>query len=142
MKILAVENKSSRKMRKVLLLLVIALFLGACGEYEDKNSNLNTLNVTTNKEFVISDGIFLKVREVVDMRKPIKANCKWEGEAKLKIQLYTGKRSVDTAISTNFPKEIVLDGVHLKLNSVYPYPEYDKVRRQSDYVIQLSFDKE
>ncbi|WP_320054477.1 hypothetical protein [uncultured Acetobacteroides sp.] len=129
-------------MRKVLLLLVIASFLGACGEYEEENSNNNTLNVTTNKEFIISDGIFLKVREVVDMRKPIKSNRKWEGEAKLRIQLYTGKRSVDTAISTNFPNEIVLDGVRLKLNSVYPYPEYDKVRSQSDYVIQLSFDKE
>lgn len=139
---MAVKNKSFRKMRKVLLLLGVTLFLGACGEVEHKDSNLNTLNVTTNKEFVISDGIFLKVREVVDTRKPIESSYKWNGEAKLRIQLYTGKRSVDTAISTNFPNEVVLDGVRLKLKSVYPYPEYDKVRRQSDYVIQLSFDKE
>jgi len=129
-------------MRNVLLLLVVALLLGACGENEDKNASRNTLNVTTNKEFVISDGVYLKVREVVDMRKPKVSNRQWKGEAKLKLQIYTGKRSVDTAISTTFPNEIILDGIRLKLNSVYPYPEYNKTRRQSDYVIQLLFNKE
>lgn len=128
-------------MRNVFLLLVVAL-LGACGEFGDKNETTEALNVTTNKEFVISDGVYLKVREVVDMRKPKESNSQWKGEAKLKLQIYTGKRSVDTAISTTFPNEIVLDGIRLKLNSVYPYPEYNKTRRQSDYVIQLLYNKE
>ena len=60
---LAVKNKSFEKMRKALLLLVAAV-LGACGEYENKDADSNTLNVTTNKEVVISDGVFLKVHEV------------------------------------------------------------------------------
>lgn len=137
---LAVKNKSFEKMRKALLLLVAAV-LGACGEYENKDADSNTLNVTTNKEVVISDGVFLKVHEVVDMRKPIGSGYVRQGEAKLRLQLYTGKRSVDTAISTSFPNEIVLDGIRLKLNSVYPYPELNKTRRQSDYVIQLSYGK-
>jgi hypothetical protein len=129
-------------MRKVLLLLLVVSFLSACGEYDDQEGHRNTINVTTNKEFVLSDGIYLKVREVVDTRKPANSKSEWRGEARLRIQLYTGKRSVDTAVSTVFPNEILLDGVRIKLNSVYPYPEYDKTRKQSDYVVQLSLSKE
>lgn len=112
--------------------------LVSCNDNEKDVANNQSLSVTTNKEYVIEKGVFLNVREISDTRKPIGSKSNWKGEAKIKIQLYTGKRSVDTAISTRFPNEIVLDGYHLKLNSVYPYPELNKTRHQSDYVIQLS----
>lgn len=128
-------------MKKTLLLLFVIVLFCACVGHEEGETSRRTLSVTANKEFVISEGVYLKIREVVDMRKPSPTMSKWNGEAKLRVQLYTGKRSVDTAISTNFPNEIVLDGIRLKLNSVYPYPELNKVRRQSDYVAQISYSK-
>lgn len=118
-------------------MLMVAVLV-SCSEKDKDVVNDKPMSVTTNKEYVIEKGVYLKVREITDTRKPIGSKSDWKGEAKIKIQLYTGKRSVDTAISTRFPNEIILDGYHLKLNSVYPYPELNKTRHQSDYIIKIS----
>lgn len=128
-------------MRKVLLLLV-AIVLLACSEQEKEFSKVEVLTMTPNSEYVIGKGAFLKTKFVLDMRKPIGSRVDWRGDAKLRIQVYTGKRTVDTLIGTVFPNELVLDGYRLRLMSIYPYPELNKTRRQSDYSIRIALDKQ
>jgi|GEM_PF-4681719 hypothetical protein len=123
-----------------LTMLIIA-GLSSCNEQEKDVSLAKTLNVTTNKEYQLDNGAYLKIVQLNDSRRPIGARSTWKGEAKLKIQLFTGKRRIDTALSTGFPNEVILDGYHLKLNSVFPYPELNKTRHQSDYAIQILAEK-
>ena len=127
-------------MRKVLLLLVGFVMLG-CSEQEKEFSKVELLTLTPNSEYTLGKGVFLKTKYVIDMRKPIGSKVDWRGDAKLRIQLYTGKRTVDTVIATIFPNELLLDGYRIRLVSIYPYPQLNKTRHQKDYSIRVAWDK-
>jgi hypothetical protein len=127
-------------MKRLVLILAITALFAACNE-ESELRKADSMTVSTNSEYNISKGVYLKTRSVIDMRKPIGSKMDWKGDAKLRLQVYTGKRTVDTLVSTIFPNEIVVDGYRIKLLSVYPYPELNKTRNQKDYSIQLSLEK-
>lgn len=126
---------------KRYIILLVALTLFACSDSEKEIKKQESLTVSANGEYDLGKGMYIKTRQVEDTRRPIGSKLSWQGDAKLRLQIYTGKRTIDTVLSTVFPNEVVVDGIQIKLNSLYPYPELDKPRNQTDYSIQLQINK-
>ena len=75
---------------------------------------------------------FVSVEE--DSRCPIGAECIWEGNAEILLQIFLQTFSLNTSLE---PKEINIEGYHIDLLSVSPVPREDLIIQEEDYVIRL-----
>jgi hypothetical protein len=69
-----------------------------------------------------------------DSRCPEGAICKWQGNAKVAIQVNEKDLILNTTLE---PKEIEYSGYRIELISVSPYPKINEKIKQADYKIIL-----
>jgi len=80
-------------------------------------------------------GMRIKFLEVLDdSRCPVGTTCIWAGNAKVKIQVFAGRRAATFELnSTVSPRTVTIGGYEIKLDSLEPRPRAGSSGRQSPY---------
>ena len=74
-----------------------------------------------------------------DSRCPSDVICKWEGNARVKLQANSSEITLNTTL---FPKDTLISGYKIRLTEVFPYPQSTELIKQEDYSIRMVISKE
>lgn len=139
-------------MRKLITggLILFALFLSSCFEHDGiVPPELKNYTVKTNDSLVVKlgykqkilldDNLTLTFEDVAaDSRCPLYAICVWAGDGEVILSFSNNEEITQTILHTTLePKSVLIYGYEVKLNSLMPYPEIDKVIKKEDYKIEL-----
>ena len=126
-----------------LLLHACEMWLGdtCCCEYAAGELTLNDTNelrygkLYCNREY----DILLSVDSIQDSRCPIGADCIWEGNGRVYIDLRHGETHSSFWLNTHvdFQKDTLIDGLKYELIDLLPYPDLNLDIQQKDIRILL-----
>jgi hypothetical protein len=86
-------------MKKIILGLMLFLFV-ACKSVKE---NPNEVVITSEKEVVVGDYVFVINKIISDSRCPIGTNCIWAGELVLELSVWKNKEIKETHVLTFSP---------------------------------------
>lgn len=136
-------------MKQAILFLLAAMaglsFIGCDNASEDNVTTKkvgDTIQIRYGQTYLDKEqGYRLKFSKVEDGRCPANAECFWEGNAKVDLDLVTAeKRNHSFSLNTSgiFTTDTLIGNLSLKLLSVMPYPEIsNRAAKQQDYVIKV-----
>jgi hypothetical protein len=123
-------------MKYILSFFVIILF--GC------NSTSNPVSPKLNEEFELKYGQIIQIQNedliikfssiIADSRCPEGAMCKWEGNAKISLQINNTETSLNTTLE---PKETEVSKYKIILISLQPYPKINEEINLKDYISKL-----
>ncbi len=136
-------------MKKAILFLLAAItslsFIGCDNASEDNVTSQkvgDTIQIGYGQVYLDKEnGYSLKFSKVQDGRCPANADCFWEGNAKVDLDLVTAEKqhhSFSLNTSSIFTTDTIINHLSFKLLSVMPYPGIsNQVVEQSDYAIKV-----
>ncbi len=128
---------------KSIIFIFLSLFILSCEQ------STNPTGPKIGEEFDLKYGQCVQIQDkdfsikfqnvAEDSRCPTGTCCKWEGNAKIVLQVAQNDTTINTALE---PKEITYSGheyIHytIRLVSVSPYPNMDEQIKLEDYSIKL-----
>ena len=130
------ENMRHRRVILFSIVLVSGLLLNACellqsdtwcSDYAAGGLRLNdTIELRYNKLYCNPEyDILLSVDSIQDSRCPIGADCIWEGNGRVYINLHHGESRSSFWLNThpNFLQDTLIDGLNYELTDLLPYPD-------------------
>jgi hypothetical protein len=107
----------------------------------------DTIVIGHNQEYFDFDNHFrLRVDSVLtDSRCAIGANCKWEGNAKIRLDLILqGNYQHFLILNTNqdFSMDTLIDNINYRLVRLEPYPEINQTIDNKDYIVKVMIEKQ
>ena len=130
------ENMRHRRIILFSIVLVSGLLLNACellqsdtscSDYAAGGLRLNdTIELRYNKLYCNPEyDILLSVDSIQDSRCPIGADCIWEGNGRVYINLRHGGSRSSFWLNThpNFLQDTLIDGLNYELTDLLPYPD-------------------
>lgn len=112
-------------MKKLIISLVFTLLILTALTANAQNWQ-KRVSIANRREKVVSGfGIKIKFLDVLDdSRCPKGQTCVWAGNAKVKIQVFSGRRASVFEINTNLSPQIAtIGGYEIKLDSLEPRPD-------------------
>ena len=98
-----------------------------CSDYAAGGLRLNdTIELRYNKLYCNPEyDILLSVDSIQDSRCPIGADCIWEGNGRVYINLHHGGSQSSFWLNThpNFLQDTLIDGLNYELTDLLPYPD-------------------
>ena len=130
------ENMRHKRVILFSIVLVSGLLLNACellqsdtwcSDYAAGGLRLNdTIELRYNKLYCNPEyDILLSVDSIQDSRCPIGADCIWEGNGRVYINLRHGGSRSSFWLNThpNFLQDTLIDGLNYELTDLLPYPD-------------------
>lgn len=130
------ENMRHKRVILFSIVLVSGLLLNACellqsdtscSDYASGGLRLNdTIELRYNKLYCNPEyDILLSVDSIQDSRCPIGADCIWEGNGRVYINLRHGGSRSSFWLNThpNFLQDTLIDGLNYELTDLLPYPD-------------------
>lgn len=126
------------------ILLTGCLFGKKAGELEVVRGQ--EFNLPLGKTAILKDSeLELRFAEVLeDSRCPLYANCIWEGQVRIKLELIRSGKPLTLEFTRKGqetkPLTEVIDGLRLTVLSVSPYPEAGKTIKPEEYSLKMLID--
>src|SRR2546423_470463 len=136
-------------MKIFIFFLFIILELLCCTKSKPKSCNL-VLNDTTNINYGKlycndKNKISIKLDSVLnDSRCPAEAECVWAGMATVRFVFTTENQQNIFSLSIGsgpIKSDTIINGYKIKLIALNPYPEINKVIKESDYTAEIIIQK-
>jgi len=122
--------------------MIALLFLFSCNN--DEKDLFTESDFKIGQSYTSGNKTYFEISQINDSRCAIGTTCVWEGEAKIFFKLTEGNNiKVDsTALKGKVAiKDTVFDNLIIDITSVDPYPEKDKIIKQSDYTVKMKVTK-
>jgi hypothetical protein len=136
-------------MKQVILFLLatmVSLFFIGCDNASEDNATTkkmgDTIQIGYGETYLDKEnGYSIKFTKAEDGRCPANADCFWEGNAKVYLDLVTAEKQ-HHSFSLNtyraFTTDTIIENLSFKLLSLTPYPGIsEQVVKQTDYTIKL-----
>lgn len=121
-------------MKLILIFALIFTFaVGTVSTFAAQNPEKQAVKINKQKKFSRSKLNVKFVSLVEDSRCPEGVNCVWAGNAKIKIEVSSGKKKETFEVNTNIgPKGAAFDGYAINLVELTPTPKANaKINRNS-----------
>lgn len=133
---------------------MLAFLLSSCFEqdgiitpelkkYTVKSNDSLVVQLSYKQKILLDNNLTLAFEEVAaDSRCPLYAICVWVGDGDVVLSFSKDDAITRTSLHTTLePKSVVIYDYIVRLNSLMPYPEIDKVIEKQDYKIELVIKK-
>ncbi|MFW6369858.1 MAG: hypothetical protein ACOC10_01480, partial [Bacteroidota bacterium] len=131
----------------ITLLIITSLLIQGCEKHEPvnnenpgrilKDAGIDTLVINFGESIYGEEKAeWLKFNRLLEeSRCPEKANCFWEGNAKIELQYFNGFNQHLILLNTHerFTRDTVAGELYFKLIDVVPYPHLDSIYQEADY---------
>jgi hypothetical protein len=138
------SKKGGEKMKKLFILCVCLVMLVACAQNKQPEDYPQTLELQPRASKKVSNDLLIRFNSVLeDSRCPTGAQCAWEGNAEILLELSGGDlETVHLNTGLQFPRTEVYNGYVITLEDLKPHPTEGVAVHESDYTAVLSIDLE
>ncbi|XCN74040.1 MAG: hypothetical protein Q3M24_04585 [Candidatus Electrothrix aestuarii] len=131
-------------MKKLFILCVCLVMLVACAQNKQPEDYPQTVELQSHASKKVSNDLSIRFNSVLeDSRCPTGAQCAWEGNAEILLELSGGDlETVHLNTGAQFPRTEVYNGYVITLEDLKPHPTEGVAVQESDYTAVLSIDLE
>ena len=131
-------------MKKLFIVFVCLITLVACAQNQPQENFPQTVELQPRASKKVSNNLSIRFHSILeDSRCPTGAQCAWEGNAEILLELSGGDlETIHLNTGAQFPRSEVYNGYIITLEDLKPHPTEGAALQESDYTAVLSIDLE